>query len=212
MPMTRTETAWKFDELEERAKERARDWYRQGALDHEWWDSIYEDASACAALLGIYLRTKPVKLMNGSTRHDPAIYFSGFSSQGDGACFEGTYYYAKGCIQAIKRHAPQDEKLAAIARDLVDVQRRNFYQLTAVVQHRGHYYHEHCTEIDVERPDSDRGVAEGDAEAIKDALRAFMRWIYGQLEKEHDWLMADEQVDDAIRANEYEFNEDGTRY
>ena len=29
-----------FDELTDRAKEKARAWYREGALDYEWYDSI----------------------------------------------------------------------------------------------------------------------------------------------------------------------------
>lgn len=33
-----------FDDLNDDAKERARDWWRDRALDYEWWDSTYEDA------------------------------------------------------------------------------------------------------------------------------------------------------------------------
>ena len=35
-----------FEELEDEAKEKARDWYREqgGLLDYEWWDCLYEDA------------------------------------------------------------------------------------------------------------------------------------------------------------------------
>lgn len=33
-----------FDELSDSAKEKARDWYRNGCLDYEWWDSIFDDA------------------------------------------------------------------------------------------------------------------------------------------------------------------------
>jgi len=33
-----------FNELSEQAKEKARDWWRNGGLDYEWWDFIYEDA------------------------------------------------------------------------------------------------------------------------------------------------------------------------
>jgi hypothetical protein len=40
-----TITVYTFDELDEKAKDRARDWYRQGALDYEWWDSLYDDAA-----------------------------------------------------------------------------------------------------------------------------------------------------------------------
>lgn len=35
---------YNFNELSDRAKDTARDWWRQGALDHDWWESIYEDA------------------------------------------------------------------------------------------------------------------------------------------------------------------------
>ncbi len=35
---------YKFDELSEEAKEKAREWWRNGALDDEWWKFVYEDA------------------------------------------------------------------------------------------------------------------------------------------------------------------------
>lgn len=41
---TTTRTLYQYDELSEKAKAKARDWYREDALDYEWWDSIYEDA------------------------------------------------------------------------------------------------------------------------------------------------------------------------
>ncbi len=41
---TITITLYEFHELSDDAKEKARDWYRQFALDHEWWDSTYDDA------------------------------------------------------------------------------------------------------------------------------------------------------------------------
>lgn len=33
-----------FDELSDKAKEKARDWYREGAFDDRWYDQVYEDA------------------------------------------------------------------------------------------------------------------------------------------------------------------------
>ena len=36
---------YEFDELNDKAKEQARNWYRGCALDYEWWDHIYEDAA-----------------------------------------------------------------------------------------------------------------------------------------------------------------------
>jgi len=33
-----------YAELEDDAKEKACDWYREGSYDYEWWEYIYEDA------------------------------------------------------------------------------------------------------------------------------------------------------------------------
>jgi hypothetical protein len=49
----------------------------------------------------------------------------------------------------------------------------------------------------------------GAAAVLTDCLRAFMDWIYRQLEIEYEWLVSDECVDENIRSNEYEFDENG---
>ena len=198
---------FKFSELSDKAKARAREWYRQGALDYEWYDAVYEDAATIADILGIDLRTRKYTFQNGTVKHNGTnIGFSGFWSQGDGAHFEGTYKYAKGAPKAIKKHAPKDAELLRIAEALQKIQSQYFYKLAATVKHRGHYQHENCTDILVYHTDDYRDVPEDD---IIELLRDFMRWIYSQLEKEHDCLNSDEQVDEAIQANEYEFTENG---
>lgn len=47
MPKKRVtiEEVYQFDELSERAKDKAREWYRSGALEYAWWDSLYDDAA-----------------------------------------------------------------------------------------------------------------------------------------------------------------------
>lgn len=209
MPKTIETTVYQFDELTDEAKEKARDWYRSGALDYVWWDSVYENAANAADKLGITLRTKLVKLMNGGTRQEPCIWFSGFCSQGDGACFEGDYCYRKNSVKELMAEWPKDEKLHAIAKGLQDVQRRNFYKITAVVTHRDRYCHEHSVDIDVTVDDRDYDKDTDDT--VAECLRDFMRWIYESLEAEHDWRLSDECVDEDITANEYEFTEDGHR-
>jgi hypothetical protein len=37
-----------------------------------------------------------------------------------------------------------------------------------------------------------------------------MKWLYRQLEKEHEYRTADEQVDEDCRANEWHFYDDGS--
>lgn len=63
--------------------------YRNVNVEYDWWDNLIEDFAEQLAEVGITVSTHEVKLMNGKTRQDPNIYFSGFWSQGDGACFEG---------------------------------------------------------------------------------------------------------------------------
>lgn len=205
-------TVFSFAELSDSAKEKARAWWRDAEAqsgDNFFAESVIEDAATIADLMGINLRQRPVKLMDGGTRYEPAVYWSGFSSQGDGACFEGSYTYRKGSVAAVKAHAPCDARLAAIAETLADAQRRNFYRLEASVKHTGRYSHEMSTEIDVfDREDNYRDI--GDAgETVTEALRDFMRWIYRQLEAEYNYTMSDESVDESITANEYEFDGEG---
>ena len=48
---TITTTVFTFDELDEDAKETARDWFRQGIYDFDWYDSIYEDAKQVGLII-----------------------------------------------------------------------------------------------------------------------------------------------------------------
>jgi hypothetical protein len=188
-----TYTVYEYEELSEKAQERARDWYRETMFDYEWWDSVYYDAKAVAALMGIEIDD---------------ISFSGFYSQGDGAQFTGTYQYRKGSVQAVKEYAPQDETLHQIAEELYEIQKRNFYGLTATVKSSGRYNHEYCTDISVLDKD-DEEVADHTEAALIYTLRDYMRWIYRRLEEEYEHLQSDEQVAESIIVNEFEFTEDG---
>ena len=149
--------------------------------------------------------------MGGGTGSEPRIFFSGFSSQGDGACFEGRYRYKKGALAKIHAEAPKDVELQRIAKGLQDVQRRHFYRLEALCEHRGHYCHSGCMAVEV-RHEEDRYRDIGDAEDdVTQLLRDFADWIYKQLEAEHDYRTSDEQVIEAIEAIPYEFYENGSR-
>lgn len=183
---------YKFEELSEEAKDKAIEKLYDINIDYDWWDSDFYDFKEIGKIMGI-------KITN--------IYFSGFSYQGDGACFEGEYFYNKGCLKELKEYAPTDEKLHQIAKDLQLIQKDAFYHLYAYVKHRGHYNHEMCTEIDV-RNDVNELTNEQD-EQIKDALRDFMRWIYRQLEKQYEYLTSEEAIKETIEANEYEFTDNG---
>ncbi len=184
-----------YEELSDEAKAKARDWYRKND-DNEYSEFVIDDAKEVAALMGWEI---------------DKVYYSGFWSQGDGACFEGTLRYNKGCAKLVESYAPLDKELHRIAKAWQDLQRRNFYALKASVKHRGHYYHEMCTEFDCEDTRHAYGwlqnpEAEDDT---KEIARDFMRWIYKRLESEYEYSVSDEVVAENIIANGYEFTEDG---
>jgi len=213
MPETIETIVYHLNELSSAATERARNWYRQDGLCYEWYEFVYEDFERVCTILGVDLKTVPVRLYGGGTRQRPCVWFSGFWSQGDGACFEGRYGYAEAAPREIRGHAPKDRELHQIADALQSVQRRSFYQLRADIVHRDRYYHEYCMAISVERDSPISQDMTPDAEdAIIEALRDLARWLYRQLEREYNYQTSDEMVDEAISANGYTFTETGRRF
>jgi len=91
---------------------------------------------------------------------------------------------------------------------LTEVQRGARYQIRATVEHSGRYYHSGCMDVDAERDDG-QDVNEEQYATIKQAMRDFADWIYKQLQAQDDWQRKDENVDEAITANDYEFTENG---
>ena len=213
MPEVICTIVYRIDELSEAAKSKAKTWYRELGSHDDWLDAVYDDFERVCDILGVKIKTKPVRHMGGASRQKPCIWFSGFWSQGDGASFEAGVRYAKGSVAEIKAYAPQDAELHRIATALQDLQRRNFFQITAEVTHRGRYYHEFCMDITVDRDSPTGQSLTDDAEAgITEALRDLARWLYRQLQAEHDHLTSDEAVEEAISINEYTFTESGRRF
>lgn len=195
--MTRTIEiqVFRFDELSDAAKENARNWWRRYVDEADFLFTI-DDAKECAAIIGIDIDD---------------IYYSGFSSQGDGASFVGSYQYKPGAAKSIRQHAPKDATLHRIADALQAAQRKNFYCITAHMS-RGHlsnhYSHSGTMAVDVwHSRDSYRSVAEADD--VTQAMRDFADWIYRQIESAYEFIMSDENVDESIRMNEYEFTAEG---
>lgn len=215
MPRVIKTTVYKFDELSDQAKEKAREWWRDCENQDSDGSTTYDDAVQCGTILGIEIASRNQKcvLTGGKPREwiSPAIYYSGFWSQGDGACFEGNYSYAKGASKKIREHAPQDLELHRIADELQKIQVQNFYRLVATMKHRGHYYHSGCMEVCVDGNEARTKTWAACEETVTQLMRDFADWIYKQLEAEYNWSTADEQVDESIRINEYEFLESGER-
>lgn len=187
---------YKYNELSQRSQEYAAKEYQEKIqVDDYWSDTIIEDVTEIGKIIGIEI---------------DKIYWSGFHSQGDGACFEGKYYYEKGSVKNIKQHCPKDTVLNQIAKDLQIIQAKNFYKLNATVKHSGHYYHENSTNISVYNSWEDTNIT--NEEEISKILRRFMKWIYQQFYKEYTYISSEECFLNDIESNNFEFTESGKFY
>lgn len=216
MPISRT-----FDKLSPKAKEKARDWWREcEARDFGAHGELFESAETAAALLGVEFGTRNVSLGSGKTRLEPNIVWSGFSCQGDGASFEGRYDLVPDASAKVRDEFPTDTTLHSIADELTVLQAiarlHDGVTLSAKIERsQSNYCHDgtmsataYCHKGTTTQFDDDEADPKI-SEAIQELMRGFARWIYKGLEADYDYRMSDENVDDAILANEYKFAVDG---
>jgi hypothetical protein len=172
--------------------------YRNINVDYDWWDSTYDMFKEDMKAVGIDVQR---------------ILFSGFWSQGDGACFEGS-------LEDRRKYLDHHHKgQYPMIRKLLENDGCVYVQC----EHRGHYYHQYCTEFWVDadtltgmlpQPTEFHEVIveqwqeqlqdEMDAfeKAIIEQWRTYMGDLYRKLEEEYDYLVSDEAVWGTIEANE----------
>lgn len=206
MPISKTVWLYQFDELGDKAKETARDWYRSLIDGKEISEPVYEDFLQICEILGIEIKNTG----------RPCIWWSGFSSQGDGACFEGTYQGKKDAPSEIRKYAPLDEKLHRIA----DALHTDFVEPydgtgTVLISHRGKYYHAYTMRFEAGNWEGSDGeiheVSMERCKTVAEQMVNFANWLYRHLSDQNDYLNSAEAVEENIRANKYTFLVDGTR-
>ena len=194
----------RFDALPEDLKDKILDEHRHWNTEHiDWWDSVYEQFKHDMDAIGIQVER---------------MYFSGFWSQGDGACFEGCVCDWELFLKSVGYTDAALIKHAA-----------SYFGLR--VTHFGHYYHENCTsfgsDIPLPRHDEDedfiddyspheRGSlqeavwlallngysGESFEREFTEAFKDHMRDLYKRLEEEYDYLTSDEAILDSLEAND----------
>jgi len=205
-----------FSELSEEAKEHARKEYTSGDYPgYDWWDYTYEDAVRMAKILGIEISTTAYTTSRGETYHTPDISFSGFCSQGDGACFEGSYSFNPGCVKEIISETNNAE-LICIATELYTMQLARRMQgleyFSASISTSGRYSHSGTMSVTVnieDDEDNELGIQNLENE-VTQLMRGFADWIYKQLESENDWHYSDEYVDERLNESDMAFDADGS--
>ncbi len=86
MPEVIETIVYRLDELSEAAQDPCPAWYRDVGFSDDWFDAVFADFKTVVDLLGIRLKTHKVRFWGGGSHEAPCIWFSGFWSQGDGAC------------------------------------------------------------------------------------------------------------------------------
>lgn len=193
---TLTVEVYQFDELDEKAKETARDWFKEKGFEPSDYECVVTDAKEIGAKLGF----------NGE------IQWSGFSCQGDGARWVGSWAAKDVSADALKAHAPKDERLHRIANRL-DVLTHEYPEITFKLKSSdSHYVHKYTVGFELDTPEGYSALLCAKIyNEFGEIACDFMQWIYDRLEEHYEWLYSNENVEDCIRANEYGFTKEGKR-
>lgn len=194
MPRTVSKEVYEFNELNERAKEKAREWWREGALDHEWWEHVLEDAKRMLAFLGFDF-------------HPTRVYWS---DQGP-AYFDCTWSLTAVNVPALMAEVPQDSSLHSMGQDILVFTNDlmlNDARLSDDAPHCVIEAHERrAAEFGFDYTEDRRDLEKAVEQLYSDACG----WIHSQLRDEEEYQLSDEVADGCIEANGYLFNEDGSR-
>lgn len=201
-------TEFTIEELSEDAKQKAYKEWAQQDIGYEWWDSTYDHWKDMLSDLGI---------------HVTDIYFSGFWSQGDGACFTGRVAAGPFILAHTTPENRLDLKYHALFEAWNDNGCGNFS-----IRHLGHYYHKNSVcSADVEdcryapstgffsAMDDDmfadivNGLLDEFETFVMETCREYMDEIYNDLEQEYEYLISKESFQELCEVNEWLFNEDG---
>lgn len=222
MPTQRTITVYKFNELSENAKKTAikknRNWH---VSDFYWYEHTLEEWK---------------QLLNSIGIENAEIEFSGFGSQGDGACIRSaSFRHTK--LAAFMSNMPEacgswgDESESALQAVLVhklggiskiqgdsklwewisffDVLDKFAFNLQTV-QH--HYSHENCHRLELEgytgRDNVDNAIYDC-ADDLNELRRSICQAIYSDLREVYEYATSDSAVIEALVENECEFDVSG---
>lgn len=222
-----SDPAFQFKDLSDKAKAHAREKMMDHQLDFNWWEDVYKVVVSALATIGIEVGEKANRTAAGRIIYDPSIWFSGFSTQGDGCSFEGILRVAsmKECLVKAKEHAPDDESFHGLKAESfhgLAARAEGIFEAVIVEKVRQRLLstneypdcHETATFLISSGP-RDHRTALNDGSDIPYELERIIdpwledvaSWIYDLLENEHDHLTSDESLDAACEG--YTFDEDG---
>ena len=210
---------FKWEELSQSAQQRARDWYIEG-MDYQWWEGVYEMCIEDGKEKGFYI---------------DKINFSGFYSQGDGACWQGQVdvrqWLEENCADSIglsawcqliqedivSKHVPVTTSPSNYSHENtmvfgdVDDDTDNFvddYTMQLPSIFKGMPVSALFDLIDSDTECTLKTV-EGITQAITESGKDYARDIYSRLREEYEYLCSEEMMLDHFNCNDYYFDETG---
>lgn len=185
-----------FDELSDDAKERAREWFRQG-IEFDTIDIIECTILDAAKLLGITIDRRRTG------------YAIDWDTNPVGAAFVGSWRASDVKPGAIEKEWPQKSTLHVIARDLEAVARDFPDAYANLDTGRGCFQR---VEAYAEVGDDPDDCSDDVAQLVVDSLTSFAHWMATTIAAEYEYQYSDECVNESIEANGYEFTADGEVY
>jgi hypothetical protein len=191
-------TEFTFDELDDRAKDRVRMWFSDRLGDYEWWDCCEADFKQTAKEQGFDV---------------DKTYWSGFSCQGDGASFDGSFRV--------------EGKEAEDLLNGTDLRRWTLIKADAALEHgivlvlgvgatiKDSFARDIDIFTDLDIPDElvdvfDKFTWEAEvSDTVSELAHDISHDYYKSLREEYEYQTSDEAISEACEANEWKFDEDG---
>lgn len=179
---------YSIGELKGEAKERAINDNRYINVDESWWyEPIVEAWTEKLEKYGF---------------EDAHIYFTGFYSQGDGACFRANVNLVR-LMRYLKASAPQIKKAGEL------LERGEIEAI--ILDLGGHYSHERTKRFTFTEDEPADII--NDIEPKAEALRLKLcGQIYEELRAEYEGATENDAIEETLSVNEYAFLSDGRQF
>lgn len=170
--------------------EKAQRKFAEGECEVDWSSFIIDDKEETMIDLGWY---------------DLSIYYNGFYSQGDGASIAGKIDIEH-VLSILKKEIPAELQEDLCLQDIIEIGRKTTM-----------YYHSNTLKVNVEYQEADNEVIENKLnEFIEQLGEDILDWIkeesdklYNELKEYYEYLWSDENFEEAVESNDYEFDIDG---
>lgn len=200
---------YSFNELDEKAKKKAIEQFRDINTNYEWWDFLYEQFSLLAGQMGVEVDLKQT-------------YFTGFYSQSDGSAFTGEAEFFHLYRSLLHKnwttdfpHVTVPFTIPEISPHLLKLIEKGCINIGVKITTG----RRNCISVDLDirlNGNNDRRLANIDN--ALDHVEAFVthvcNWLndhlYKMLEEAYEDLTSDEAISESIVNNSYEFLQNGT--